>query len=89
VRIEGADVYLNYATRNTGSLFVFDNPGLQYYGCRAHSDPAKDQPECRGTLRANIVVVSFGLTQVPFSDPNYKPYPERINIHDSELAAGG
>jgi parallel beta-helix repeat protein len=44
-----ADVYLNYATNNTGGLLIFDNPGLQRYGCRAHTDPAKDQPNCRGT----------------------------------------
>ncbi len=134
---KNADVYLNYATRNTGGLLVFDNPGLQYYGCRAHTDPAKDQPDCRGTRvfsnyivnnnhenfanggtvalvppgtgmiilatdtvevfrnvirthqTVNIVVVSFILTQVPFSDPNYNPYPERIDIHDNELADGG
>jgi hypothetical protein len=106
---KNADVYLNYATNNTGGLLVFDNPGLQYYGCRAHTDPAKDQPTCRGTRiivmatdtveifnnvirdhqTVNIVVVSFKLTQVPFSDPNYNLYPERIDIHDNELADGG
>ncbi len=134
---KNADVYLNYATDNTGGLLVFDNPGLQYYGCRAHTDPAKDQPDCRGTRvfsnfiignnhenfanggtvalvppgtgmiilatdnveifsniirdhqTVNIVTVSFLLTQVPFSDPDYNPYPERIDIHDNELADGG
>ena len=44
-----ADVYLNYSTNNTGGLLIFDNPGLQRYGCRANTDPAKDQPNCRGT----------------------------------------
>lgn len=44
-----ADVYLNYASNNTGGLLIFDNPGLQRYGCRAHTDPSRDQPNCRGT----------------------------------------
>jgi parallel beta-helix repeat protein len=44
-----ADVYLNYSSNNTGGLLIFDNPGLQRYGCRADTDPAKNQPNCRGT----------------------------------------
>lgn len=134
---KNADVYLNYAYDNTGGLLVFDNPGLPYYGCRAHTDPAKNEPGCRGTRvfsnwivnnnhanfanggtvalvppgtgmilmatddveifsnvvrdhkTVNIVAVSFLLTQVPFSDPNYNPYPERIDIYNNELEDGG
>jgi parallel beta-helix repeat protein len=44
-----ADVYWNVATDNTGGLLVFDGPGLQKRGCRAHVDPALDEPDCKGT----------------------------------------
>ena len=132
-----ADVYLNYATNNTGGLLIFDNPGLQRYGCRAHTDPTKDQPNCRGTRAwanwildnnhenfsnggtvslvppgtgvivmatdkielfnnvirnhqtVNTTVISFRITQVPFGDSAYDPYPEQIEIHDNEYQDGG
>lgn len=132
-----ADVYLNYASDNTGGILVFDNPGLPRYGCRASADPAKDQPDCRGTRvfanwivgnnhtnfanggtvalvppgtgvivlatdtieifsnvirnhkTVNMTIISFLLTQVPFGDPGYDPYPERIDIRENEMAEGG
>lgn len=132
-----ADVYLNYADDNTGGLLVFDNPGLPRYGCRASGNPAKDQPECRGTRAfanyiannnhanfanggtvalvppgtgvlvmatdtvelfqnvirnhktVNLAIVSFLLTQVPQNDPDYDPWPERIDVWQNEMAEGG
>jgi parallel beta-helix repeat protein len=133
---KNADVYLNYASDNTGGMLVFDNPGLPFYGCRAHTDPAKNIPDCRGTRvyanwflgnnhvnfanggsvalippgtgmivmatddveifsnvirdnkTVNLVLISYLLTQEPLSDPNYDPYPERIEIWDNEIGDG-
>ena len=41
---KNADVHLNSANHNTGGVLVFDNPGLPYYGCCAHSwNPAQTE----------------------------------------------
>jgi parallel beta-helix repeat protein len=132
-----ADVYLNYMSDNTAGLLIFDLPGNPFSGCRAHTDPAKNQPDCRGTrafsnwiignnhvnfasggtvalvppgtgvlvmatdnveINSNVVhdhktvslvVVNYGITQLPIRDPNYNPYTERVEIWDNEFVDGG
>ena len=38
---------------------------------------------------ANIMIVSYFLTERPFDDPNYDPFPERIHIHNNSFSGGG
>ena len=38
---------------------------------------------------ANILVVSYYITERPFDDPNYDPFPEFIHIHQNEFIGGG
>jgi len=38
---------------------------------------------------ANILVVSYYITERPFDDPNYDPFPEYIHIHENQFNGGG
>jgi len=38
---------------------------------------------------ANIMIVSYYITERPFEDPNYDPFPESIFIHDNTFNGGG
>ena len=38
---------------------------------------------------ANVLVVSYYITERPFDDPGYDPFPEYISIHDNEFNGGG
>ena len=38
---------------------------------------------------ANIIIVSYYITERPFEDPNYDPFPEGINIHNNFFNGGG
>ena len=38
---------------------------------------------------ANILVVSYYITERPFDDPNYDPFHEFIHIHQNEFIGGG
>ncbi|MBE65589.1 MAG: hypothetical protein CMQ30_02820 [Gammaproteobacteria bacterium] len=38
---------------------------------------------------ANILVVSYYITERPFDDPNYDPFPEFIHIHQNKFIGGG
>jgi parallel beta-helix repeat protein len=37
----------------------------------------------------SILIVSYYITERPFDDPNYDPFPESIYIHDNEINGGG
>lgn len=37
----------------------------------------------------SILIVSYYITERPFDDPNYDPFPESIYIHDNEISGGG
>lgn len=37
----------------------------------------------------SILIVSYHITERPFDDPNYDPFPESIYIHDNEISGGG
>jgi len=37
----------------------------------------------------HIIVVSYYITERPFEDPNYDPFPELIFIHDNQFGGGG
>ena len=37
----------------------------------------------------NILVVSYYITERPFDDPNYDPFPEYIHIHENQFNGGG
>ena len=34
---------------------------------------------------ANILVVSYYITERPFDDPNYDPFPEYIHVHENQF----
>jgi parallel beta-helix repeat protein len=38
---------------------------------------------------ANIMIISYFMTERPFEDPNYDPFPETIYIHDNVFNGGG
>ncbi len=38
---------------------------------------------------ANILILSYFITERPFEDENYDPFPEAINIHNNEFNGGG
>ncbi|MEC8739956.1 MAG: parallel beta-helix domain-containing protein, partial [Pseudomonadota bacterium] len=38
---------------------------------------------------ANVMIVSYFITERPFDDPNYDPFPEDIHIHDNSFSGGG
>ena len=38
---------------------------------------------------ANVMIVSYFITERPFDDPNYDPFPESIYIHDNSFSGGG
>ncbi len=38
---------------------------------------------------ANVMIVSYHITERPFDDPNYDPFPETIHIHDNQFQGGG
>ena len=38
---------------------------------------------------ANILIVSYYITERPFDDPNYDPFPEYIHIHENQFNGGG
>ena len=38
---------------------------------------------------ANVMIVSYFITERPFDDPNYDPFPESIYIHDNNFSGGG
>ena len=38
---------------------------------------------------AQIIIVSYYITERPFEDPNYDPFPESIFIHDNQFDGGG
>lgn len=38
---------------------------------------------------ANIMIVSYHITGLPFEDANYDPFPESIYIHDNQFSGGG
>ena len=35
------------------------------------------------------MIVSYFITERPFDDPNYDPFPEDIYIHDNSFSGGG
>jgi parallel beta-helix repeat protein len=37
----------------------------------------------------NVMIVSYYITERPFDDPNYDPFPEEIYIHDNQFNGGG
>ena len=37
----------------------------------------------------SILIVSYYITERPFDDPNYDPFPESIYIHDNKISGGG
>lgn len=37
----------------------------------------------------SILIVSYHITERPFDDPNYDPFPESIYIHDNKISGGG
>lgn len=37
----------------------------------------------------SILIVSYYITERPFDDPNYDPFPESIYIHDNKINGGG
>lgn len=37
----------------------------------------------------NIMIVSYFITERPFDDPNFDPFPEEIYIHDNNFNGGG
>ena len=37
----------------------------------------------------SILIVSYYITERPFDDSNYDPFPESIYIHDNEISGGG
>jgi parallel beta-helix repeat protein len=38
---------------------------------------------------ANVMIVSYHITGLPFDDPNYDPFPEQIYLHDNNFSGGG
>ncbi|NKB32394.1 MAG: hypothetical protein GKR91_04780 [Pseudomonadales bacterium] len=38
---------------------------------------------------ANVLIFSYYITERPFEDENYDPFPESINIHNNEFNGGG
>ena len=38
---------------------------------------------------ANVMIVSYFITERPFDDPNYDPFPESIYIHNNSFSGGG
>ena len=38
---------------------------------------------------ANVLLVSYYITERPYDDPDYDPFPEYIYIHDNEFNGGG
>lgn len=42
-----------------------------------------------GNNSTGIAVVSFYVTQVPITDPNYYPVPSKVNIHDNVFNVAG
>lgn len=38
---------------------------------------------------AHVMVLSYHITERPFEDPDYDPFPEDIHIHDNDFSAGG
>lgn len=42
-----------------------------------------------GNASANVIIVSYYITERPFDDPDYDPFPETIHIHDNTFNGGG
>lgn len=38
---------------------------------------------------SNVMIVSYYITERPFEDPDYDPFPETIFIHDNQFNGGG
>jgi parallel beta-helix repeat protein len=45
--------------------------------------------DIRDNDTANVVVVSYLITERPFTDPAYDPFPEFVDVHDNVLEGGG
>lgn len=42
-----------------------------------------------GHITSNVLIVSYEIAQLPWSDPDYDQYPERIDIRQNTMADGG
>jgi len=45
--------------------------------------------EFKGNNSFNVAVISYLITQRPFDDPQYDPYPEGVYVHDNKFDGGG
>ena len=59
-------------------LMVLANDNIEIFGNTFNANKS-----------ANILVVSYYITERPFDDPNYDPFPEFIHIHQNEFKRGG
>jgi len=63
----------------TGSgLMVLANDSIEVFGNEFVNNDS-----------TNIMIVSYFITERPFDDPNYDPFPEGIYIHDNSFSGGG
>ena len=63
----------------TGSgLMVLANDSIEVFG-----------NEFTDNDSANIMIISYFMTERPFEDSNYDPFPETIYIHDNVFSGGG
>ena len=63
----------------TGSgLMVLANDSIEVFGNEFVNNDS-----------TNIMIVSYFITERPFNDPNYDPFPEGIYIHDNSFSGGG
>ena len=59
-------------------LMVLANDSIEVFG-----------NEFTDNKTAHVMIVSYYITERPFEDPNYDPFPETIFIHNNEFNAGG
>jgi len=43
----------------------------------------------KDNITANVLLVSYLVTEKPIKDPNYDPYPESLYLHNNEITGGG
>ena len=59
-------------------LMVLANDSIEVFG-NSFTDNAS----------ANVLILSYYITERPFDDPDYDPFPETIYLHDNSFEGGG
>jgi parallel beta-helix repeat protein len=84
----------NIATNNRGNFAAMGDivgmvPAGTGFFIMANHDVEIFQNTFTGNKTGCAGIVSYAVTQMPFTDPNYVQYPSRVYFHDNTYSMGG